>query len=394
MSADFLAPPLPRYEGPYQTGISDPVWPALVPANADPDVYARQYAGQIERQRHLHVVFANVSATSRTSLFELLKNLTQFSVRQMKKAPPPMRPLDTPPTSRRVSVTIGFGANLFTTVQGDDRFDLAGLRPRSMKIMPSLDGDEGFMPADQATDLAILIASDDYYVDEYIFGRIYYGGVHPDLIVKRVERGYARPDSREPSGFEDGITNPKNLPTDPHLDDLVFVHEGDQEPEWCVAGTYLAYRKIRRRLSGFFKMPREEREAVFGVDMETGLRYPSPPASSHGPKMNPRRKDGDFTGTLDDSRRFLRRPYFFNDGLDATGDELRGVHHISFVRDLAKQYEWPILMWQTNKDFPFPGAGGDALYERGGAANIGGGYFFVPAAPKQAGEFIGSGLFL
>jgi deferrochelatase/peroxidase EfeB len=109
--------------------------------------------------------------------------------------------------------------------------------------------------------------------------------------------------------------------------------------------------------------------------------------------MNPRRAEPDFTGTLDEARHFFRRPYFFDDGLDAKVQEVRGVHHISFAQNLATQYEWSIVLWQTNKDFPTEGAGLDALYERGGAANIGGGYYFLPAAPRQKDGFVGAGLF-
>ena len=107
--------------------------------------------------------------------------------------------------------------------------------------------------------------------------------------------------------------------------------------------------------------------------------------------MNPRRTSPDLFGVCDDSRRFLRRPYFFNDGLSPTGLELRGLHHLSFARNLGVQYEWPVHMWQMNEDFPTPGTGRDALYAVGGASNIGGGYFFIPAAGPDH-DFIGSAL--
>jgi Sigma-70, region 4 len=81
------------------------------------------------------------------------------------------------------------------------------------------------------------------------------------------------------------------------------------------------------------------------------------------------------------------------DGLDARGEEVRGLHHLSFARNLAAQYEWPVQMWEMNKDFPNPGTGRDALYEVGGAANIGGGYFFLPPAAKSEKDYLGSALF-
>jgi deferrochelatase/peroxidase EfeB len=73
-------------------------------------------------------------------------------------------------------------------------------------------------------------------------------------------------------------------------------------------------------------------------------------------------------------------------------DKLRGLHHLSFACTLGYQYEWPVHMWQMNKDFPAPGVGIDALYGAGGARNVGGGYFFVPAAPATSGDFFGSAL--
>lgn len=390
----LLPRPLPSYNGPNQPGITDPVWPSEPPAGVDPDVYKQQYAGQLERQRHLHIVTANVAVQTRAGLLSLLESLTKSVRHQMLKKPPVRdhRRHDESVISRRVTVTVGFGATLFTTAQGDDRFGLAGRKPASLKIMPPSEGDDTlFKPRDHGADLIILVASDDVYVNEYIFGLFYYGKVHPGISVKQVERGYARPDSREPSGFEDGISNPRALsPLDDPMRRAVYVHEGDSEPAWCVGGSYLGYRKVRRRMARFFQLPIHEREAVFGVHRNSGKRLPASPHTAHAQKMNPDRPHPDLFGRMDKSRRFLRRPYFFNDGLDAHGDEVRGLHHLSFARDLVTQYEWPVLMWEMNRDFPAPGAGLDALYGLGGASNIGGGYYFVPRNPRSDNEHFGS----
>jgi deferrochelatase/peroxidase EfeB len=395
MSEIILASPLPLLGGPFQPGITDPVWPAETPNGVDDTVYQERYAGQLERQRHLHVVTADVTVRTREELLDLLKRLTRFTSHQMEKPPAHdyQRGYDLTVRSRRVSITIGFGATLFTTHQGDDRFGLAALRPNGLKVMPTSEGDaEGFRPRDYATDLVVLVASDDTYVNEYIFGRLYYGRVHPGLVVRRVERGYARPDTREPSGFEDGLSNPRELPTDNPMHRVVYVREHDEEPTWCRDGTYLGYRKIRRRMARFFELSDSEREAVFGVERTSGLRLAAANSRAHAPKMNPRREHPDLFGIMDHERRMLRRPYFFNDGLDSQGEEVRGLHHLSFARDLAKQYEWPVQMWQMNRNFPTPGTGLDPLYGIGGAANVGGGYYFMPAAPVGADDWIGSGL--
>ena len=398
----YLPVPLPRYDGPFQPGITDPVWDATPPPDVDADLYMKWYAGQLERQRHLHIITADVVANSGEELRDILVRLSGFARHQMLKTPPQddVRPYDAPVLTRRGTVTVGFGSTLFTTEQGDDRFGLAGQKPAWLKVMPPTEGDApGFHPRDYATDLVILVASDDTYVNEYIFGKIYYGGVHPGIAVRRVERGYARPDNREPSGFEDGLSNPRdlppgypNVPPGHPMHQLVYVHEGDGEPAWCKDGSYLGYRKIARRMGRFFKLKMPEREAVFGVERLSGDRLKQPNPHAHAPKINPRRDEPDLFGFMDTSRRFLRRPYFFDDGLDAAGEEMRGLHHLSFARNLAAQYEWPVHMWQMNKDFPHPGAGLDSLYEIGGASNVGGGYYFMPRAAAE-GDYIGSALF-
>lgn len=176
------------------------------------------------------------------------------------------------------------------------------------------------------------------------------------------------------------------------MHDFVYVTDTDCEPDWCIGGTYLAYRKIRRRMKQFFALKPSDQEAIFGVDKQTGVRLKAFPADAHAAKMNPRRANHrDLFNREDLSRRFLRRPYFFDDGVDGNGEELRGLHHMSFARDLGSQYEWPVLMWQTNPDFPTKGVGRDALYRVGGATNVSGGYYFMPPA-SGSGRFLGEGL--
>jgi deferrochelatase/peroxidase EfeB len=95
-------------------------------------------------------VHADVAVASRAELADLLRKLTEFTRHQMDKPPTQegWHPLDPPLPNRRVSITIGFGATLFTSTQGDDRFGIAGLRPSCLKIMPQIDGDDGFLPRD------------------------------------------------------------------------------------------------------------------------------------------------------------------------------------------------------------------------------------------------------
>lgn len=169
--------------------------------------------------------------------------------------------------------------------------------------------------------------------------------------MRTLERGYARPDSREPSGFEDGSSNPRDSKVDSPMHRFVYVDEGDDEPDWCMRGTYLAYRKIQRRLKDFFRLNLDQQQQIIGVDKDTGKAIAEMPKNCHKFKMNPGRDHPDLFGIMDDDRQILRRPYFYDDGLDAKGYELRGLHHLSFARNLALQYEWRIQIWQMNVIF-------------------------------------------
>jgi deferrochelatase/peroxidase EfeB len=385
----ILPLPPPRPECELQPGVTDPVWPSTSPVGVDESIYSAEYGGQLSRQRYLHIVTANLNASTPKVLDSALAKIAYFARHQMDKAPASndQRSYDPPVLSRRVTITLGLGSNLFTTPQGDDRFGFAAARPKWLKMLEPIVGDApSFSPRSYSTDLLFLLASDDYYVNEYLMGLLYYGNVHPDIKVVTVERGYARPDAHEPSGFEDGSSNPRGSAPGSDMHRAVYIQPGDDEPVWCAGGTYLAYRKIQRRMREFFRLSDWEQEEVVGTHKNTGVRLNAPPPCSHAFKLNPRRNVPDLMGMLDKDRQILRRPYFYDDGIDDDGQELRGLHHLSFTRQLGLAYDWRIRMWQMNVDFPAKGAGGDALYGRlGGAMNVGGGYYFIP--PIREGSF-------
>jgi deferrochelatase/peroxidase EfeB len=392
MSEPILALPIPQLDGPVQPGVTDPVWPAEPSANLDPEVYTKNYGGQLARQRYLHIVTANVNVQRTEELGNLMHELAYFARHQMGRDPVKIRntdraikrPYDRPIENPRVTVTVGYGATLFTSLNGDDRFGWASLKPTWLKVIPSLPGDDpAFSPRSYASDLIVLLASDDAYINEYLFGLLYYGNVHHGIKVKTLERGYTRPDSREPGGFEDGSSNPKGGGPNSPMDHFVYIRKEDDEPDWCVDGTYLGYRKIQRRLARFFELDIEHQQNLMGAYKDTGDLLPCAPPQSHKCKVNPRRAKPDLFDIKDEDRQIVRRPYFYDDGVDASLQELRGVHHLSFMRNLGLQYEWRVQMWEMNSKFPGSSTGIDLLYEpNGGASNVGGGYFFVPGLVK------------
>ena len=304
---------------------------------------------------------------------------------------------------------------------------LTACRPRHLKRMPRFHGDASdFAPMATAGDLLFAISSDHPYVNLAIARSIAHGyalphgtdGQGPSLKVKCVEQGFGRPDKREFLRFDDGIDNLSNFPLG-ELDRLVYVQSDDDEPEWCVGGSYLVYRKIRENLFRWEHLDPDRREqvrlqeAMIGRHKLTGEPlsrdqtgaddmvpvYPDPsddrdgPLAAHIRKVQPRRPYADIFGGNDLDRRFLRRPYPYFAGMDSTGEVDCGLHFLAFQRNPKQQFEWVTQMWQMNPDFPIAGTGIDSLYANGILTTVGGGYYFCPPRPQRRGDFLGSGLF-
>lgn len=423
LSKPIEAPlPLKPYSSPHQTGITDPAWPVDVPEGVTEEEYVL-YRGAIDRQGFVTIMTADLNASSREELEELLRKITDFAYFEMARKPSErrMRPLDPRrlPKTYRLTITVGFGSNLFLTERGDDRFRLRHMKPSALKQMISLPGDApGFSPADTASDLIFVVASDHPYVNIHVARRLT-KHVDPRIKVKHLEQAFSRPDLLEFLGFEDGTDNIRNWP-DGDMDRLVYVTERDNEPEWCAGGSYLVYRKIQENLPVWETLAQHKaemikrQEAMIGRDKDTGLPlsrrkaapnkltpvFPDPadpkdgPLNAHIRKVQPRRPYPDIFGVDDLDRRFLRRPYSnYIDGVDENGAIRSGLNFIAFMRNIREQFEYVATMWQMNPNFPVPGTGIDALYAHNILSTIYGGYYFCPPAPRNKREFIGSALF-
>ncbi|WP_299410540.1 Dyp-type peroxidase [uncultured Roseobacter sp.] len=439
---------------PYQGGIIDPMWPmtyddaigvATESKAEDRDVleqiivgsrdgseytvrerYAAEYSGRTARQDFLTILRANVLAADRAELQALLILLTQFAVKEIEKGPSDAHVgvLETIPKSYRVTVTVGFGASLFIDQDGQDRYGLAAARPQWLKTMPTFPGDaETFDTDNQASDLILLISSDHPYVNtsiarffsEYLnprFSNIHHGAnPRPMLRFFDVEQGFGRKDKREFLRFDDGI---QNLQMDRNeMKRLVFVEDIDDEPEWCLNGSYMVYRKITENMPLWEGPMKDHQEAMIGRHRETGrpLSRESRGAggltpvfashtdpkdgalNSHIRKVQPRRNTPDLFGLNDLERRFLRRPYPFFDGIDAQGRSKNGLHFVAFMKSIQQQFEHVTNMWQMNTDFPVPDTGKDVLYAAGVLTTVDGGYYFCPPGLRSKNDYFGRGMF-
>lgn len=419
--------PLPIVEPPYQSGITDPRFPLLPPNLAlDQDEGYNLYKGLVDKQGYLTIVKADIFAKDREELEALLWMISDFAQEEMKKRPSTahMMPLDSArvPNSWRVTITIAFGQTLFTDRLGNDRYGLSFNQPRFLKLIPNFPGDE-FDPKDSVADILLLIASDHPYVN--VAATRYYAeylnkkflekqGITAQRMVFRirdVQQGFGRPDTREFLRFNDGIDN---LRANIDLERLVFVDEHCQEPEWCIGGSYLVYKKIREMMPVWEAFSKMKQQDIIGREKDTGKPlsrqtevinnlapvYPDPKdardgaLNAHIRKVQPRRPEPDLFGVPDLDRRFLRRSYPFFDGIDAAGNSINGLHFIAYMKSIQQQFEHVTNMWQMNPDFPVAGTGIDAMYANRVLKSLDGGYYFCPPAPKDANDFVGSGLFV
>lgn len=439
--------PLPKNIGTnrYQSGITDPIWPVSPPDGFNADLimqilknrakggrisdrvlnsitadkliesYDAQYSGRISRQKVLTILRANCVFKTRTELKSLLVLLSEISRNEMKELPSVrnLRILETVPDSYRVTITLGFGASLFISNNGCDRFNLAHLKPKYLKSMPKFQGDNAnFDPKDSSSDFIILIASDHPYVNTAVareFAKKTNKGKKL-LDFFQIEQGFQRAGTREFLGFDDGINNISMLKEE--LEDLVYITKADEEPSWCENGSYMVYRKIKENMAKWENINKNLQERMIGRKKETGAPlsrnttgpekmtpvFPDPKddrdgeLNSHIRKVQPRRPNVDLFGIHDLDRRFLRRPYPFFDGFDANGESINGLQFIAYMRSIHHQFEHVTNMWQLNPDFPIKGAGADKLIDEGILSTIDGGYYFCPPGLVSESDYFGSEL--
>ena len=409
----------------HQPGITDPVWPIDPPEGVDEKEY-QYFAGRVAPQNFLTLVFADTTATTQEELRQVLHGLSDLAREEMARRPDtvgvPPQVAARLPESYRVTVTIGFGASLFLTADGDDRFGIRHKKPKSLKFMPSFPGAdaEEFQPMEHATDVVVQICSDHPYVNTHIAKDLHKYKFGSGLKIRRIEHGFSRQDTRESLQFDDGISNLRCWPEN-NMDRLAYVGLSDNDLDWCVGGSYFVYRKMVENLPDWEAIPDEQQSQMIGREKSSGKPlsrattcpsydpkcedfdkfpvYPDPTDSKDGRidghmrKNQPRRPTPDLFGVDDLDRTFLRRPYPFFDGVGVDGRPLVGLHFVAYMRSILEQFEHVTQMWQTNPDFPVPGTGMDVLFAKRIIEATSGGYYFCPPAPKVDEKFLGEAIF-
>ncbi|MCR6493892.1 iron uptake transporter deferrochelatase/peroxidase subunit [Cellulomonas sp. P24] len=325
-------------------------------------------------QEHLHLASWDVTTSSRTALVALLRAWTVAADRLTRGLPagggpglddaPPAdtgEAVDLPPA--RLTLTFGFGATLFETADGRDRFGLAGRRPAALVDLPHFAGD-ALEESRCGGDLMVQACADDPQVAVHAIrnlARIAFG----TAAVRWSQLGYGRASSTSTSqptprnlfGFKDGTAN-----LTAEQDDALAAHvwvpgatgttgttgTGAGAGDWMADGSYLVARRIRMQIETWDRTSLRTQERSVGRSKQEGAPLsggtertepdlaatgpdgtPLVPVDSHVALAHPSRHDG---------VRMLRRGYSYTDGSDGLGHLDAGLVFLAYVRDPRTHY--------------------------------------------------------
>lgn len=287
------------------------------------------------------------------------------------------------PAADDLSVVVSVGASLF-----DDRYGLAGARPRELVEMPFLSNDR-LDPNRSHGDLVLTIEAGRPDTVQFALRQLM-RRTRRFLVLKWMVDGYARGSSgadgstqRNLMGFKDGTAN-----LDPaaaaKMDRHVWVGAGDGEPAWAVGGSYQAVRVIRMRVEFWDRTRLSEQEAIIGRHKVSGAPLGSraehdepdfagdpdgrvTPLDAHIRLANPRQAGSK-------SSLILRRGFSYTRGFDAAGQLDQGLAFVSYQRSLERGF----LAVQERLN-------GEPLEEY--IVPEGGGFFFaLPGVPRRSGH--------
>jgi deferrochelatase/peroxidase EfeB len=323
--------------------------------------HGRHQAGIITpAQDRLHFVAFDVTTGSREELVRVLKAWTAAARRMTAgRDAGPVGAVDgdryAPPDdtgeaiglpASGLTLTIGFGPSLFTSVDGGDRFGLAARRPAPLAELPAFPGDQ-LEPARSGGDLCIQACANDPQVAVHAVRNLVRLGVGV-VSVRWSQLGFGRTSStstgqatpRNLFGFKDGTNNLK-AENDSALDRFVWVADGDSGADWLTGGSYLVARRIRMLVEPWDTASLDEQQKTIGrtkgVGAPLGQRAEFDPVDVtkkvDGEPAIPRTSHVFLANPAHAKTAILRRGYSFVDGSDGLGRLDAGLFFIAYQRD-------------------------------------------------------------
>ncbi|WP_448859341.1 Dyp-type peroxidase [Corynebacterium propinquum] len=166
-----------------------------------------------------------------------------------------------------LTITVGFGPGLFTTIDAEDH------RPDWLQPIPEFSRDE-LDPHWGEADLLLQIASDEPLTATYALRHMIRSGV--DYVdVAWLQQGFSHADGarsrsttpRNLFGQFDGTVNPRS---EEEFANQVFIPHDSSDPDWIHGGSAMVIRRIRMNLDTWEKLDRGSRENAMGRKLDSG----------------------------------------------------------------------------------------------------------------------------
>ena len=387
---------------------------AAAPARGEPEpwdevpFYGPHQAGiTTPMQQSLYFASFDLTAASRTTLIEMLRGWTVAAARLTAGQPlgQDESPQDPPRDSgeaaglgpRRLTLTFGFGPEMFS-LQGQDRYGIAPLRPAALADLPRFPGDQ-FVAGRSGGAVCIQACADDPQVAFHAvrqLARISYGAAR----LRWVQTGFSTAGKtpgtpRNLLGFKDGTMNPTGASVGP------AVWAGAEGPPWMRGGSYMVARRIRIALEHWDRMSVGFQERTIGRRKQSGAPLTGkaefdPPdfaaADADGNTVIPENAHMRLAAPAsNDGATLLRRSYSYDDGASFTAERWppwrqaieydAGLFFQCFQKDPRSAF---IPVFDRLARF-------DALNQF--TTHVGGAIFACPPGVAREGGYVGQTLF-
>lgn len=246
-----------------------------------------------------------------------------------------------------LTITIAIGHSLF-----DQRFGLADKKPKKLIPMPRFPNDR-LQKQWCGGDLSIQLCANSRESVIYALRDIIRNTNKYMIPIWKIDGFLPARDIDNHTtavnlfGFKDGTGNAANTDA-AKMDELVWVTQTNNEPEWCLGGSYQAIRLIRFNLEFWDRTPLEDQENDFGRHKHSG----APMGMKHemdDPQMN---KDPHGDRILFDSHmrraepriperhvaKLRRRSFSYSLGVLPSGQLDMGLIFVAYQNDLKKGF--------------------------------------------------------
>jgi len=242
----------------------------------------------------------------------------------------------------RFTAYVGFGPSLFS------KLGLESQLPEGFADLPAFGVDQ-LEDRYSGGDVLIHIAADDPVVLAHGTRGLVRDSM-PFASVRWVQPGFAHSPGMIPAGLThrnlmgqvDGTANPELGSSD--FDSVVWINEG---PEWIKGGTLLVFRRIAMQLDTWDQLGTPSKEEVIGRKLSNGAPLTGE-LETDVPDLGARHPNGllvipEFAhirraAPQESGERIFRRPFSYDNGMNARGTLDVGLLWTAYQRDISKQY--------------------------------------------------------